>query len=121
MHQRVGAARREEAARLPCLRQGMHPAAPARGHHGLRRRRLRRLLHLWPSLATAEGGARETEGSGGRPLVSKTIAPRADPAATPPANATGGVDINAMLGSCPAPIMDHKEVVLDRKSTRLNS
>jgi hydrogenase expression/formation protein HypE len=44
--------------------------------------------------------------------VSQTVAQQKQPAGTPQAKETQGVDLGAMLGSCPVPIMDHKEIVL---------
>ncbi|HVM46897.1 MAG TPA: hydrogenase expression/formation protein HypE [Candidatus Acidoferrum sp.] len=44
--------------------------------------------------------------------MSTTSAPEHEPTAPGPAKAARGVDVGALLGSCPVPIMDHKEVVL---------
>src|SRR5262249_46315729 len=51
MYQRADPPGLEEAARLSGLRRSVHPRAPARRHHGVRRGRLRRLLRLWPPSA----------------------------------------------------------------------
>ena len=47
-HSRRRAARRDQAGRVPGLRQGVHAAASAGRDHGFERRRLRGLLQLRP-------------------------------------------------------------------------
>jgi hydrogenase expression/formation protein HypE len=43
--------------------------------------------------------------------MNTTLEPQEN-AAPPPAEQAGGVELGALLGSCPVPIMDHKEIVL---------
>jgi hydrogenase expression/formation protein HypE len=43
--------------------------------------------------------------------MNTTLEPQEN-AAPPQAEQAGGIELNALLGSCPVPIMDHKEIVL---------
>ena len=77
------------AHRVPGVRHPLHPGAPPRGHHGLHRGGLRRVLPLRPG-APREGGRegrRDREG-GGAPELSRRPSPTATSSSSP--TAAGG-------------------------------
>ena len=93
LHQRADPQGAEEAARLPGVRPGVHPADAARRHHGVVGGGLRSLLRLWPP----SGGAPGQRGRpGARRCACACARVRADPGRRKPLMATQTVELASL-------------------------